>query len=622
MHAGLIYLAMTESLKIKLENLPLQPGVYQFRDKEGNLLYVGKAKKLKNRVRSYFQEGRPVDGRLKVMISRIYDFEIIVTDSEPEALMLENNLIKEHRPRFNINLRDDKTYPYICISKGDRPRIFPTRSARGDGFRYFGPYDSVFLMRSMLEVVGESFGLCSCACSVKNINPERGFPKWKSCFNAYLGQCSGEWPDDVYRDTIKKVEKLLRGQTSVLIKELKEEMNIAAQSLAFEQAARLRDGIDALERFSGRMKMVATDPIDRDVFALDLLPEEQAACGMMLKIREGKVIGRFQRILKNIEGVDLAILLEGFLEEYYTSPSVLDVPEEVFLDRELPEDELITTYLNDRNGRKVPVSVPKIGEKAQMVKLARTNARQELNNWNLIRMKAEGDRIPHAVKSLQRDLRLSRLPRRIECFDNSNLQGTDAVSSMVCFVDGQPKKSEYKRFSVKTVTGPDDFATMKEVIHRRYSRVKDEGLHLPDLVVIDGGKGQLSHAMEIFEALGMAGDITVIGLAKRLEEVFFPDSSEPVMIPKTSSSLKLLQRVRDEAHRFAITFHREKRSKRTVTTELLEIPGIGKTVADKLLKTFGSVRGLKEAAPETLASVAGKSRAAAILAWFSQKPDD
>jgi excinuclease ABC subunit C len=607
---------MTENLKIKLENLPPSPGVYQFFDKEGVLLYVGKAKKLKNRVRSYFQDSRPHDGRLRAMVSRVFDLEIIVTDSEAEALMLENNLIKQHQPRYNINLKDDKTYPYICITRGERPRIFPTRTAQFDGLKYFGPYDSVVMMRRMLELIAESFGLCSCACSIKNIDPGRGLPKWRTCFNAYLGKCSAEWPDDVYRDSIQKAEKLLQGKTNGLIRELKEEMLLAAQALAFEDAARLRDGIEVLERFSEKMKMVVGEPVDRDVFAIESLQEENAAAGVMLKIREGKVIGRFHRILKNVEGLEKSVLLEGFMEEYYTGPAAIDFPEEVFLDTALPEDELLSEYLAAKNGRKVIFTVAKIGDKAQLIRLAQQNARQLLNDFVLARMKAEGERIPHAVKALQRDLRLKRLPRRIECFDNSNLQGTDAVSSMVCFVDGRPRKSEYKRFMVKTVEGPDDFETMKEVIKRRYNRVMAEGLHIPDLIVVDGGKGQLSHAVEALKEIGFYGQVPIIGLAKRLEEVFFPGDSEATMIPKTSSSLKLLQQVRDEAHRFAITFHRERRSKRTITTELVNIEGIGKTTAETLLKTFGSVKGVLEASDEELTKVVGAKRTAAIRAWF------
>jgi excinuclease ABC subunit C len=607
---------MTENLKLKLENLPLSPGVYQFRDREGNLLYVGKAKKLRNRVRSYFQDSRPHDGRLRVMLSKVWDLEITVTDTEAEALILENNFIKQHQPRYNINLRDDKTYPYICITRGDKPRIFPTRIAKFDGLKYFGPYDSAFMMRRMLELIAESFGLCSCACSIKNLDPGRGIPKWRSCFNAYVGKCSAEWPDDVYRDTITKVEKLLQGKTNGLIRELREEMMLAAQALQFEQAARLRDGMEALERFSEKMNMVTDTPVDRDVFTVEALNEENAAAGMMLKIREGKVIGRFHRILKNVEGVSHAELLEGFMEEYYTGPAALDFPEEVFLDAELPEDELLSEFLASKLGRKVTFTVPKIGDKAQLIRLAQQNARQMLNEFVLARMKSEGDRIPHAVKALQRDLRLSRLPRRIECFDNSNLQGTDPVSSMVCFVDGNPRKSEYKRYTVKTVEGPDDFETMKEVVTRRYSRVMAEGQHIPDLIVIDGGKGQLSHAVEALKEIGFYGQVPIIGLAKRLEEVFFPGDSEATMIPKTSSSLKLLQRVRDEAHRFAITFHRERRSKRTVTTELVNIEGIGKTTAETLLKTFGSVKGVLEASDEALTKAVGAKRTAAIRAWF------
>lgn len=606
-------------LKLKLENLPLSPGVYIFRDQAGSILYIGKAKRLKNRVRSYFQESRNLDGRIRTMVSHVAALETIVTDSEAEALILEHNLIKENGPRYNIMYRDDKTYPYICVTNEFRPRIFPTRTPIKDGSSYFGPYDSVVSMKRMLEMIASAFDLCSCACSIKTIDRNRPPRKWRSCFSDYLDGCSEDIPIDIYRDSIRKITRLLNGKTESLIRELREEMEIAAQALAFEQAAKLRDGLEALSRYSQKMKMVSGDLKDRDIFAVDIELEENVACGVLLKLREGKVVGRYHRYLKNIEGRSATDILTTFVEDYYTSPLVSTVPDEVFLSHELEEPEPLEQFLWQQHGEKVPLLIPKIGEKAQLVGMALANGRHKLREWKVQKMKGETDRIPHSVKSLQRDLRLARLPRRIECFDNSNFQGSDPVASMVCFVDGQPRKSEYKRFQIKTVVGPDDFASMKEILTRRYGRLMKEGGHLPDLIVVDGGKGQLSSAVEALKEIDFFGQAPIIGLAKRLEEVFEPEHSEPVMIPRTSSSLKLLQRVRDEAHRFAITYHRQKRSKRTIQSELEQIQGIGKATTKKILGHFGSVKQVKESGLEELSQIVGQKTAEHIRAFFDTK---
>lgn len=607
---------MNQNLSLKLENLPLQPGVYIYKDVDGGILYVGKAKRLRNRVRSYFQESKNHDGRIRVMISKIHDLEIIITDSESEALMLENTLIKRYSPRYNVMYRDDKSYPYICMTQGDRPRIFPTRSVIKDGSKYWGPYDSVFAMKSMLETIRKAFDLCTCACSSKNIDKTKGLPKWHSCFEDYLDHCSVNIPVDIYQDHIQKVTQLLNGRTSELTSILKEEMAMASDSLAFEEAAKIRDGIQALERFSQKMKVVSSIPIDRDLFALELDLETDSACGVLFRIREGKLVGSIHRIIKNIEGITASEIMQGFVEDYYTSEISTELPDEVYLSNDMEDDEPLFEYLKTIRGKKVPISTPQIGDKAQLVRLAQQNAKIHLREYLLAQQKKEDSRIPHSVQSLQRDLRLPRLPRRIECFDNSNLQGTDPVSAMVCFVDAQPKKSAYKKFNIQTVVGPDDFASMFEVLTRRFSKDNRKEDELPDLVVIDGGKGQLSSAITALKSIGMYGKFPIIGLAKRLEEVFMPDSSESIIIPKTSSSLKLLQRVRDEAHRFAITFHRAQRSKRTLTSQINDIPGVGPRTRQKLISHFGSVKKIKEAYLEDLESVVGKSLAKVINDYF------
>ncbi|MCC5913448.1 MAG: excinuclease ABC subunit C [Balneolaceae bacterium] len=608
---------MAITIEEKVAHLPQSPGVYQFKDSRGNYLYVGKAKRLRNRVRSYFQDSRNHDGRIRVMVSKIEDLEVIVTDSEAEALILENNLIKKHQPRYNIMYRDDKSYPYICITAKERkPRVYPTRTVIRDGSKYFGPYDHVGHMRRMLETIRKTFGLCTCAVSPKTIDKSRGAPKWHSCFDDYLQNCSGDWDADEYNSVIDKVERMLSGRTEDLIREVKEEMEIASSAMEFEQAARLRDSMQSLIKYSQKMKMVAGKKVHRDVFAVGYDEEIGEACGVLLKIREGKLIGKFHRFLRNVEDTPFEVMVQSFVEDYYTGQLVGTLPDEVYLSHPMEDDEPLTQYLWEERGKKVPVHVPQIGEKKHLIEMALTNARLNLSERKLEKEKAEKSRIPQAVKDLKEYLKLSRLPRRIECFDNSNTQGTDPVASMVCFVDAKPRKSEYKRFKIKTVTGADDYASMKEIVIRRYSRVKREKLQPPDLILIDGGKGQLNAALDGLREIGFEGECDVAGLAKRLEEVFLPGQVGPVMIPKSSSSLKLLQRARDEAHRFAITYHRKKRSERTLKTELTDIKGIGEKRAAELLREMGSVSRIKEASLETLQEIAGSSAGKKVYDYF------
>ena len=607
---------MSISVEEKIAHLPFSPGVYQFKDRGGNYLYIGKAKKLRNRVRSYFQDSRNHDGRIKLMVSKIEDVEVIVTDSEAEALILENNLIKKHQPRYNIMYRDDKSYPYICITKDRKPRVYPTRTVVRDGSKYFGPYDHVGHMRRMLDTIRKAFGLCTCAVSPKMVDKSRGAPKWHSCFDDYLQNCSGDWDDEVYQETIEKVERLLSGKTGDLIREVKDEMEIASQSLEFEKAARLRDSMKSLEKYNQKMKIVANKEVHRDVFAIDVDEELGEACGVLFKIREGKLIGKFNRFLKNIEDRPQSVMMQSFVEDYYTGQMVGAIPDEVYLSNSMEDDDPLLEYLWEQRGKKVPIHVPQIGEKKHLIEMAITNARLNLGERKLEKQKAERDRIPQAIKDLKDYLKLDRLPRRIECFDNSNTQGTDPVASMVCFVDGQPRKSEYKRFKIKTVTGADDYASMKEIVKRRYSKVKKEKLHTPDLILIDGGKGQLNAALDALEEIDFRDVGDVAGLAKRLEEVFLPQKADPVMIPKTSSALKLLQRARDEAHRFAITYHRQKRSKRTLKTGLTEIDGVGEKTAQKLLKAFGSVDQIKKADADSLKNELGKKLGEKVYRHF------
>ncbi|NGP89832.1 excinuclease ABC subunit UvrC [Fodinibius halophilus] len=604
-------------VKEKVDNLPLSPGVYMFKDKKDRLLYVGKAKRLRNRVRSYFQDSSDHNGRIRVMIRKIEDLDVIVTDSEAEALILENNLIKKHQPRYNILYRDDKTYPYICVTNADRPRVFPTRTVINDGSKYFGPYDSVKHMKRMLETIRKAFNLCTCAVSRKNIDRTKGAPKWHSCFDDYLESCSGDWDLEEYRATIEKVERMLNGRTNALIRDLKEEMSIASDALEYEKAARIRDSLQAVQKYSKKMKMVAGKKVDRDLFAVKVDEEINEACGVLFKVREGKLISKFHRFLKNIKHLEKGEMLQSFVEDYYTGQYAGAIPDEVYVSDELRNSEPLAQYLWEERGKKVRVHRPQRGEKAKMIRMALSNAKLLLGERKLEKEKAARKHIPHSVKELKEQLGLDRLPRRIECFDNSNLQGSDPVASMVCFVDARPRKSSYKRFNIKTVEGPDDFASMKEVLSRRYKRVMDEKEQIPDLIVVDGGKGQLSSAVAALKEIGFYGQCEIIGLAKRLEEVFVPGRSQSIMIPKKSSALKLLQKVRDEAHRFAVEFHRNKRSKRTIKTELTQISGIGDKTAKQLLTAFGSVSAVQESSLNELQEEVGNKTGEKVYTYFN-----
>ncbi|MGA1464406.1 MAG: excinuclease ABC subunit UvrC, partial [Balneolaceae bacterium] len=422
------------SLHEKIANLPMQPGVYQFFDKEGRHLYIGKAKRLRPRVQSYVRESADHAERIRLMVSKIRNVEVIVTDSEGEALILENQLIKEHQPRYNVMFRDDKTYPYICLTREDRPRVYPTRVFRRDGSKYFGPYDHVGHMRRMLEMIRKTFGLCTCAVSAKTIDPTRGVPKWHTCFNDYIRNCSGDDPEELYRETMKKVERLLGGRTEALIRDMKEEMSIASDAMHYEEAALLRDGIESLMRYNQKMKMVDSSQVNRDLFAVEIEPELNEACGVLFKIREGKLIGRFHRLMKNAADRSRAQLIQYFMEDYYTSQDAEAIPDEVFVS-DLPENsDPLIDYLAEQLGRKVVLHLPKIGEKKQFVEMALRNARHKLGERILEKQKQEKTRIPMAVQDLKTYLHLHRLPRRIECFDNSNIQGSDPVASMVVFV--------------------------------------------------------------------------------------------------------------------------------------------------------------------------------------------
>jgi len=603
----------TDELQVKLDNLPRSPGVYQFKNADGSIIYVGKAKNLRNRVRSYFQEKGSYDPKRDILVAKIADLELVVTDSEVEALLLENNLIKEHSPRYNIRLKDDKSYPYIVITDESFPRVFPTRRIIRDGSRYYGPYTDVKAMHLMLRTIRSIFPIRSCDYRLDDETIAAG--KVKLCLDYHIKKCQGPCEGLVdaatYRNMIAQVEQLLKGKTRGLYKQLEIEMEQQAEALEFERAAEIRNRLQALNTYQEKQKVAASDFKDRDIIALE--KDAGDAVGVVFRVRDGKIVGKQHFPFTGAEIEQEEVILEHLLHRYYTK--TMDIPPEIVLPTELEASVALQDWLTDKAQIKVAFTIPRIGDKLKLLNMCRANAGYLLKEIQLQRLKAV-DTLPKAIEMLQEHLHLPEAPRRIECFDISHLQGAETVASMVSFLDGKPRKSEYRKYSIRSVEGVDDFASMREVIERRYTRLLDEERPLPDLIVIDGGKGQLSSAVEVLQSLGLHQQ-PVIGLAKRLEEVFVPGESLPMNIPKTSPGLKLLQRLRDEAHRFAITFHREKHQKATLQSELEAIDGVGPKRAQSLLTTFGSVKAVMQASAEQLAGCVGWSTARAVREYFA-----
>lgn len=605
---------MNSKLQTNLKNLPSSPGVYQFLNKNGKVIYVGKAKNLRNRVRSYFQEN-PGSAKTIALVSKIEDLQLVVTDSELEALILENNLIKQYKPRYNVNLKDDKSFPFIKITNELFPRIYATRNVVNDGSKYFGPYTDVRNMRASLKIINQIFRVRSCKLDLTEENIAA--KKFKVCLDYHIKKCDGPCEGLIsakdYNDMINEVIKLLKGKTNELIKELKQKMDVYVSKLEFEKAAEVRDKINQLESLSEKQKVVSDDYEDRDVFAI-AYEGKDSACAVF-NIRDGKLIGKKQLKLSIEDGEEIEEIYSFAIKYYYGE--LAEIPKEIVLEVKPNDEELLIEWLKSKTDKKVKIIVPQRGDLKSLIKMCKENAILQLKEIQLQKMKILGN-VSYSVSALQRDLRLKTLPRKIECFDISNLQGTDSVASMVVFEDGKPKKSQYRKFIIKTVAGPDDFSSMREVIERRYSRLLEENQPLPDLIMVDGGKGQLSSAVEVMDNLGFK-DYNIIGLAKRLEEVFLPGKSDPELIPKTSSGLKLLQQIRDEAHRFAITFHRERRSKRIIKTELTDIKGIGTETAKLLLEKFGSLDGIRNSSIEELENTVGKKKTQLLIEYFKTK---
>lgn len=617
--------AQKKSPEKKVAALPSAPGVYQFKNASGKVIYVGKAKSLRARVRSYFGNSNQLYGKTRLLVNHIADVEVIITSSEVEALILENNLIKKLKPRYNINLKDDKTYPYLVITNEPFPRLFLTRHVRKDGSTYFGPYTEARQLRSVLDLISSIFQIRSCKLKLTRENIQR--KKLTVCLDYHIhkckGPCEGFQSEAEYDHMISEVVRLLKGRTLELVGSLTEEMHKCAAELRFEQAAELKMQIDGLKKYAERQKVVTTDPVDRDVFGI--ARKEDDACGIVFKIREGKLLGSQRMYFSNTEEEPTAVLLSKFLEKYYLeTPDT--IPQEVYTQLPLPGEEkkALHSLLSDTNRKdasavkSVRFITPQRGEKARLVEMCEENARHHLQEYLTEKQKrGEIARENHALKALQETLHLEHLPRRIECFDNSHFQGSDYTSSMVCFTDGKPKKSEYRKFKLQSIEGSDDYAAMRETLQRRYSGRLSEDLPTPDLIVIDGGKGQVNVAWKTLSELNI--NVPTIGLAKRLEEIHLPGISDPFNLSKTSPALKLLQRIRDEAHRFAVSYHRKLRTARTLKTALTDIPGIGEKSAMKLLEKFGSIEQVAKASPEKLRAVTGPRTAAAILKFFNKQ---
>ncbi|MBC7861882.1 MAG: excinuclease ABC subunit UvrC [Bacteroidia bacterium] len=594
----------SEKIRLFLRSLPEEPGVYQYYDDEGRILYVGKAKNLKKRVTSYFTKDHYESSRIRLLVKKISDIKTIIVKNEMDALLLENNLIKELLPRYNVLLKDDKTYPWICIKKENFPRIFPTRNVIKDGSEYFGPYASIKSMYAMLDIIRQLFPIrtCNLALTQKNIEAK----KFRSCLELHIGRCKAPCialqAEMEYNENIKKARNIIKGNFSSVLKDLKNEMFELSEKMEFEKAQLLKEKIVLLEKYEGKSMVVS--PVVEDAEVFTIISDEKSAYINFLKIVNGAIIqGISTEIKKKLEETDRDILLMCILE----------------IRRKIKSEtkEVIVSFDPELEFPGVSFTVPKAGDKKHLLDLSMKNAEQfkkeKEKQAELVDPERHSKRI---LQTMMKDLRMKEEPQHIECFDNSNIQGEFAVSAMTVFKNAKPSKKDYRHFNVKTVVGPDDFATMEEVILRRYKRVLEEDLEMPQLIVIDGGKGQVSAAMNSLEKLGLRGKVTVIGIAKRLEEIYYPGDSTPMYLDKRSETLRILQQIRDEAHRFGITHHRKKRSKGTIKSELNEIKGISEKSAETLLKEFSSVKNIKEKTEEEIAAVIGKSKAKLISEYF------
>lgn len=584
--------------------MPSEPGVYRYYDKKGDILYVGKAKNLKNRVLSYFNKSQ-IGYKTRMMVSKIVRLETTVVNSEYDALLLENNLIKEYQPFYNILLKDDKSYPWICIKKEPFPRIFLTRNVIKDGSEYYGPYAKVKQAKTLIEVIKNIYKLRTCSLNLAPEKIKEG--KYKVCLEYHIkncaGPCEGLESEEEYAQKLNAIRGIIKGEFKAAREYLEAEMYNYAAKLEFENAQQSKEKLQILENYQTHTTIVSSNINDVDVFGI--ISDEAAAYVNYFKIKNGSIIQSYTtEIKKMLDETDEEILEEALIEirnKFNSTSTEIFLP--FHLNIEIPHVKLI---------------VPKLGDKKRIVELSEKNAMEyrveKLKQVQIVDPERHTNRIMAEMKKL---LRLPEEPRHIEGFDNSNIQGTNPVSACVVFKDGKPSKADYRIFHVKTVEGPNDFATMEEVIYRRYSRLLDEGEPLPQLILIDGGKGQLSSAVKSLKLLGLYGKISIIGIAKRLEEIFFPEDPVPLYLDKKSETLKVLQRVRDESHRFGVKHHRTRRKNSTIKSELEEIPGVGEKTIQQLLSKLKSVKRIKEASLETLEEILGKSKAKAVWEHFN-----
>ncbi len=591
-----------------LKRLPHKPGVYQYYDKQGTLIYIGKAKDLRNRVSSYFVKDEHLyNAKTRVLVRKIQDIRFTIVDTEIDAWLLENSLIKKHQPRYNVMLKDDKTYPWIVIKNEPYPRIFWTRRKLKDGSKYYGPYGSVGMMHAILDVIKELFPLRTCNLQLTAANIEAG--KFRVCLEYQIGNCKGPCQgyqdEEDYESNLNSIRDILNGKTTVVVDRIKHNLQQAIDHMFFEEAHNLKRKLDLLERYQSKSTVVSYTISDVDVFSI--ASDDQYAFVNFLKVMNGTIIQtqtvEFKKKLDESDEELLSLAISELRERFSSHARELIVP--IPLDIETSDFKL---------------TIPQLGDKKKLLELSRKNAvffrRERLEQYEKLNPEIRTNRILNKMKE---DLRLNVLPRHIECFDNSNFQGKYPVSAIVVFKDAKPSKKDYRHFNVKTVEGPNDFATMEEAVYRRYRRLLDENQELPQLIIIDGGKGQLSSALKSLRKLEIDKKVTVIGIAKRLEELYYPGDQYPMYLDKSSETLKIIQHLRDEAHRFGITFHRKQRSRKTFQTELEQIPGIGKTSADKLLQTFRSVKKIRESKKEDLLKVLTNKQADAVMLYFSEQ---
>lgn len=591
----------------EISKLPDSPGVYRYYNIEDTLIYVGKAKSLKKRVSSYFSKAAGVNRKTLRMVSEIQSIEITLVNSEFDALLLENNLIKQNQPRYNILLKDDKTFPYLCVSNERFPRIYSTRKLIPSNGKYFGPYANVKAMNSLLKLINTLFTLRTCRFDLSEDNIAKG--RFKVCLEYHIGNCKGPCEGlQLEEDYLKDVDQalnILKGNLSLPKSYFKERMLEAASTLQFEKAQEFKEKLEMVENFQSKSVVVSPKIADVDVFTI--VSEEKFAFVNYLRIKNGMInLSKTSEIKKKLEESDediLALMMVEMRDRYQS------ITKEVLTNKEL-EIESDT----------IQIQVPQIGDKKKLIELSLKNAlfAKKEKYEALDNVKDKGTRV---LKQLQQDLQLKELPVHIECFDNSNIQGTNPVASMVCFKMGRPSKKDYRHYKIKTVVGPDDFASMTEVVGRRYKRLLEEKQPLPKLVVIDGGKGQLNAACDALRQLGIYGDVPIIGIAKRLEEIYFPEDEFALHIDKKSEALRLIQKLRDEAHRFAITFHRDLRSKNSFNFELENVKGLGRFTVDKLMKEFRTMSGIEQASRDALVALVGENRANLVQNFFQQKRD-